>query len=577
MAIDLRLEEPAVREIRTRSITGYEGTLKDLTEQGCRGCLKNKERCFTTGSYCAHLTAVTSVLGIPGTLVVDHAPIGCCGVEMTFIGGYSMNQPGPNGEFRDNVRMFTTKFTESDTVFGAADKLRETVRGAFERHHPLEIYIATSCTSAIIGEDVGAVADELTEELGIPVVVLGAAGMRSNIWSVGFESHFHAVGKTRFKPSAVKTNTIIYAGFASLASETLAPVFKKLGLEMLFLTAGSTVEDYEKASSAVVSFGQCDVDASYILTYLEQEYGVKYLHLHQPNGGIGFERFMKDLGAYLGKEKEAADAVAEEKKKYMDKIEALKPFLKGKTALVALGSGYVFEMIRMLKELGMEAVHAVSYHYDPLIDATPDRTARTPVADVQELGLDYSVTVNNAQQMENYLAVKKYKPDIVITRAHGAGAWSAKAGVPCLDPGLGINIIGYRGLYLFADALVSAFRNTAVFDSLKRRYQSPFTEEFENLEPGCFYKKADGEGPRPGEIAGSSCGRRGMGRRGSCGGPGDGSGRRAGCGGPGDGSGMKAGCSGPGDGSGMKAGCGDPQDGSGPMGCGTDGKGGLCS
>jgi len=489
MAIDINLEEPPVRDIRTRSVTGYEGDLKDLTEQGCSGCLKNRERCFTTGSYCAHLTAVTSVLGIPDTLVVDHAPIGCCGVEMTFIGGYSMNHPGPGGEFRDNIRMFTTKLSESETVFGGEEKLKKAVRGAFHRHHPKEIYIATSCTSAIIGEDVSAAADELTKELGIPVTVVGAAGMRSNIWSVGFEAHFHSVGKVRLKPTEKKENIIIYAGFASLASETVAPIFAKLGLEMLFLTAGSTQEDYARASSAVVSFGQCDVDASYILTYLEQQYGVRYLHLHQPNGGIGFERFMKDLGEFLGKEKEAEEAVREEKEKYMDKIEALKPLLKGRTALVALGSGYVFEMVRMLKELGMEAVHAVSYHYDPIIDVTKNRLLRTPVADVKELGMNVSVTVNNAQQMETYLAVKKYKPDIVITRAHGAGCWSAYAGVPCLDPGLGINIIGYRGLYLFADALVSAFRNTAVFDAMKKRWQSPFTDEFEALEPGRFYSK----------------------------------------------------------------------------------------
>ena len=221
---------------------------------------------------------------------------------------------------------------------------------------------------------------------------------------------------------------------------------------------------------------------------------MKYFHLHQPNGGIGFERFMRDLGGYLGREKEAEEIIREEREKYREKIEELKPLLKGKTALVALGAGYAFEMVRMLKELGMEAVHAVSFHYDPLIDATEDRTARSPVADAEELGIDYPVTVNNAQEMENYLIVKKYKPDIVVTRAHGAGSWSAFTGVPCLDPGLGINSIGYRGLYLFADALASSFRNTAVFDALKARYVSPFTDEFEALPPHSFYAKAGEEG-----------------------------------------------------------------------------------
>ena len=158
MAVDLRLDEPPVRETRTRSIIGYNGSLKDLTKQGCDGCLKNKKRCLTTGTYCSHLTSITSVLGLPDTLVVDHAPIGCCGVEMIFSGGYSLNQPGPGGEFRNNVRMFTTKFTESDTVFGAAEKLKDTVRGAFERHHPKEIYIATAPTSSPMMADVQLVA-----------------------------------------------------------------------------------------------------------------------------------------------------------------------------------------------------------------------------------------------------------------------------------------------------------------------------------------------------------------------------------------------------------------------------------
>lgn len=491
MAINIYADEPPIRENRTRSIITYNGSLKDLTQKGCDGCLKNKKRCFSTGTYCSHLTSITSVLGLPDTLVVDHAPIGCCGVEMIFSGGYSLNQPGPGGAFRDNVRMFTTKFTESDTVFGAEQKLKDTVRAAYERHHPKEIYIATSCTSAIIGEDVGSVADEMTEELGIPVTMLGSAGMRSKLWSTGFDAFFHSTGKARIKPSKEKEDTIIYAGFASIAQETVAPIFQKLGLDMLFLTAGSTIRDYERASAARVSFGQCDVDASYILSYLEQEYGVKYFHIHQPNGGIGFERFLRDLGGYLGKEKEVGEIIQEEREKYAEKIDALRPLLAGKTALVALGSSYVFEIARMLGELGMKTVHAVSYHYDPLTDASPDRQARTPVADVRELGMDMSVSVNNAQQMEVYLAVKKYKPDIVITRAHGAGCWAAKVGVPCLDPGLGINIVGYRGLYLFADALASAFRNTAVFDAMKARYRSPFTEEFEAMEPGRFYVKEE--------------------------------------------------------------------------------------
>ena len=53
MKINIYQEEPPVRETRTKSIVGFDGMLKDLTEQGCKGCLKNKDRGFTTGTYCS--------------------------------------------------------------------------------------------------------------------------------------------------------------------------------------------------------------------------------------------------------------------------------------------------------------------------------------------------------------------------------------------------------------------------------------------------------------------------------------------------------------------------------------------
>ncbi len=492
MSIDINLDEPPIRENRLHSIVGYDGSVQHIANEGCKGCLKNKDRCFTTGTYCAHLTSITSVLGLPDTLVVDHAPIGCCGVEMIFSGGYSLNEPYETGKYRDNVRMFTTKLDETDTVFGGEEKLKNVIRGAYERHHPKEIYIASSCTSAIIGEDIGAVADQMSKELGIKVCALGSAGMRSKLWSGGFDAFFHSTAKCRIKPVDKKTDTIVYAGFASIAKETIAPVFKKLGLDMVFLTAGSSIEDYERAAGAKVSFGQCDVDASYILSYLEQEFSVKYFHLHQPNGVIGFERFITDIAAYLKKEDIAKEIIEEEKNKYLSKIEKVKPYLQGKRAVVALGSGYAFELARMLEELGMKVARIISYHYDPMTDASKDKEKRSVVADIKELGFDAPLSVNNAQQMENYLIIKRCKPDIVITRAHGAGCWSAYTGVPTLDPGLGINMIGYRGLYLFAEAIKSTLRNTAVFDSLKRRYVSPFSEEFENMKPHSFYKQQMG-------------------------------------------------------------------------------------
>lgn len=67
------------------------------------------------------------------------------------------------------VFFFLWIFEEKNTVFGAAEKLKYTVREAYRRVNPNAIFVTTSCASGIIGEDVGQVTDDLTEELGLEV------------------------------------------------------------------------------------------------------------------------------------------------------------------------------------------------------------------------------------------------------------------------------------------------------------------------------------------------------------------------------------------------------------------------
>jgi nitrogenase molybdenum-iron protein alpha chain len=281
-----------------------------------------------------------------------------------------------------------------------------------------------------------------------------------------------------------RTESIVYSGFAPVAAEELRPVFERLGLELICLTGGADAETFERATAARCSFGQCFVQADYFLEYLEQEHGVKRFLEHQPNGGIGFERFLRDLAAFLGKEDAAEEIIAEERAKYAGSLERLRGALAGRRAVIALGPGYAFEAARMLGELGVETAHAIAYHYDPGIGRGGGMGCAA--ADVRELGLDVEASLSNAQELETYLIIKRLKPDIVVSRAHGANGWAAKMGIPCLDMGLGLNLVGYRGLHLLGHGVESVLRNTAFLDRLGARYVSPFSELLENMDPRGF-------------------------------------------------------------------------------------------
>ena len=70
-------------------------------------------------------------------------------------------------------------------MFGASEKLRAAIRLAKERYNPKAIFIAMACATAIIGEDIDSVAEELEPEVGVPVIPLHCEGFRSKHWSTG--------------------------------------------------------------------------------------------------------------------------------------------------------------------------------------------------------------------------------------------------------------------------------------------------------------------------------------------------------------------------------------------------------
>ena len=118
------------------------------------------------------------------------------------------------------------------------------------------------------------------------------------------------------------------------------------------------------------------------------------------------------------KEKEAEEVIAEQRELYASRLAELRKELAGTTALIALGGTYAFEYLRMLGELGIKVLHTAAFHFDPKLD----NQSEDPIsfaADILELGLRSDVSVNDIQQYEIYLAVKKFKPDFVISRAHG--------------------------------------------------------------------------------------------------------------------------------------------------------------
>lgn len=90
-------------------------------------------------------------------VIIMHGPAGCC-----FRTGRLLEDEG--------IRVITTAMNENDFIFGAGEKLVETIQEVEETFHPKNIGIVGTCASMIIGENMKNNAQEAGVEANIIIV-----------------------------------------------------------------------------------------------------------------------------------------------------------------------------------------------------------------------------------------------------------------------------------------------------------------------------------------------------------------------------------------------------------------------
>jgi nitrogenase molybdenum-iron protein alpha chain len=487
MAVNVYQHICPSREERLGSITGYVGTLKDLTEKGIRGCLRNRDRCFNTSGQCAHFDAVDQLAAVTDSVVIDHAPQGCAA-------GYIMwNTFGRRlapmiGKNPRNVNVISTNMTETDTIFGASEKLKRAIQFANNRYHPKVIFVTGSCTSGIIAEDIPSIIAEIQPEIGVPIAYCSCEGIRSKMWSSGFDAAQHAMVKTMVKPPRRKSNTVNFVVFWPTVNVFLEPALARLDLKPLYISGLTGPENHEFASESVATVGQCGVLSSYYGGALQEHFGVPFLQEHFPYGISGFESWYMDLAVLVGKEAEARQYIGEQREKYEPEIHTLRQKLKGVRALVALGSGMAFEIVHILRDLDMEVVHTVAFHYDPVLDNNDGKINH--IAKYAETADDLDVSIADSQQHELYKLLLKHKPDIVFSRAHGSNIWGVYFGASTVEYGGASHALyGYAGIVELGNRIVDELSNKNFVKLVAKHFVSPFSKAFDEMENFAYLER----------------------------------------------------------------------------------------
>lgn len=468
----INLNDPAVelRELRLGTVTGYVGDAKDLNAKS-DGTLQNRERKFMQCGSCSADQVMNMLVNIQDAAVVEHGPAGCAG-----------DIPFRNGNFRlgnrrlgkpvHNVQYINTNLTENDTIYGGAEKLERGVREAFRRFHPKAIFVTTTCASAIIGDDVSGICDALETELGIPVVATPCEGFRTNIWATGFDSASHSILRKIIRPARKKQPDLI-----NVISFThrfhYKDVFEKLGLRTNYIVNFSDVGELRQASEAAATVQYCETLGSYLAAGLEQEFGVPEVKAPAPFGLLASDALLREIGRLFHKEKQVEQVIASEREKIAPELAYLRERLSGKRAFIAAGGPLAYNIVALVRDLGMEVVGACVWHHDQHYD-TQNEKLNFLSFDLRHYG-NFKVGVCNKQAFEVTNAIQKAQPDIAITR-HIATVWGAKLGIPSIFAGNEPSEMLYDGLIRFGHTIDDAITNPAFIQNIARHSHLPYTD-----------------------------------------------------------------------------------------------------
>jgi nitrogenase molybdenum-iron protein alpha chain len=489
VSVNLKVPEAQNRENRLGSITGYVGTLHDLHEQACSGCLQNRERCFNQASLCNAGCALGQLGEILDAAVINHAPSGCA---ITSVGLHVLRRQLADryGLDTSHAAFVATDLDEKDTVFGATGSIKDIALEVYKRYKPGAIFIGTSCVSGVIGEDVNSVVQELKALLPIPIGAVYCEGFRSKIWASGFDAAFHAILTSVVKPPRQKTNKVNFINFFGSAAPEITAMFAEFGVEPTFLLANSTIEQLSHLSEAAATVSICGTLGSYLGNGLEEQYGVPYVRTLQPHGIAGFETWLRDLGCTIGNPQAVEAYIERERAKYLPKIEEAKKELKGLRAVIGMGPGYTFNTARVLQELGLEIVWASAWHFDKQYDDGQPPAAFEHLA--QYSPDDFGMSVSDQQNYEVMNILNRLKPDIYFTRHPGTTVWAIKQGTPSLCITDEYMIFGYKGILNTAYAILDTVKNRSFAKNLAERVKLPYTQWWLEQSNSHFLQEAEG-------------------------------------------------------------------------------------
>jgi nitrogenase molybdenum-iron protein alpha chain len=370
---------------------GYLSTIPGtISERGCAFC------------------GAKHVIGAPMKDVIHlcHGPVGC-----TYDTWHTKRYISDN----DNLQLkyaWATDMKEKHVIFGAEKLLKQTILDTFKAFPNVKrMSIYQTCASALIGDDINAVAQEVMEELpDVDIFVCNSPGFGGPSQSGGHHKINIAwindkVGT--LEPEITSDYVINYVGDYNIQGDTevMVDYFRRMGIQVLStFTGNGSYDDLRGMHRAHLNVLECARSAEYICNELKKRYGIPRLDID----GFGFDLLSESLlkvAMFFGIEDRARAIIEEETARWKPELDWYARRLKGKKVCLWPGGSKLWHWAHVIhEEFGVDVVSVYTK-----FGHQGDMEKGIARAEVGTLAID------DPNELEGIEAMKTLKPDIIFT------------------------------------------------------------------------------------------------------------------------------------------------------------------
>lgn len=364
---------------------------------------------------CAFNGAMCMSSQINDAAVVAHSPKSCL-----YLSYQSISSAGRRGLFERGAIMphslspnlIATDMDESDMIFGATAKLTDLVQRVQESvPKPRGVVVVTSCPAGIIGDDTEKVLDLSVPDC--PVVLLKTDGNLTGDFLQGMLMAYTQLAKQIIKPNVPKQANLVNIVFEKavakntnsnfrLISKFLEAMDVKVNCRFLYNTGFESIENFCSASLNLLAYK--DYTGNILKEFFESEYDCEFFDRQFPTGFLETCDWLREIGKYFGKEEVAERIIEENAKNYLDRVEKIKPYLRGKKIFIVTYNHELDWILKTALDLEMEISKIA------IVNFSQDEGFRSRLPESAKMRIEQNYEHQNMSK-----DIEELRPDILLS------------------------------------------------------------------------------------------------------------------------------------------------------------------